>query len=224
LLTLDTPKPSAFQRFLQQVVASQQKMARVPRLEGDNRDVASRLLEAARLKAAFTGDMGGVVTQQSPPAGNSVEPGSTVIVTLALPQVIVLSLYGMTLAEATQSLEEVSLERGTIDGETTEGATVTSQSPTAGTHVPPGTPVAVTVTPAQQPVPQSVPAVIVPNLAKMSSREAAAALASVGLRTGHVTGPSTGFVSDQVPTAGNMVEAGIFVDFTLLAARLWFLM
>jgi beta-lactam-binding protein with PASTA domain len=218
LLTLDVPKPSAFQTFLHQIVSSQQKMERVPQLDGDSRDVASRLLQAAHLKGAFTGDMGGVVTQQSPPAGKSVEPGSTVIVTLALPQVIVPSLYGMTVAQATQTLGEASLQRGTIDGENTEEATVTSQSPTAGTHVPPDTAVAVSVSPAQQPVPPSVPPVIVPNLAKMNGREAAAALASVGLRTGHVKGPPTGFVSDQAPTGGNTVEAGTSVDFTLVAA------
>lgn len=224
LLTLDAPKPSAFQTFLQQIVPSQQKRVRVPQgvrvppLDGDSRDAASRVLEAARLRATFTGDMGGVVTQQSPPAGNVVEPGSTVIVTLALPPVIVPSLFKMTLVQATQTLEEASLARGTIDGENTEGSTVMSQSPTAGTHVPLGTPVAVTMTPAEQPVAPPVPPVFVPNLAKMSSDEAAAALESVRLRTGQVKGPSTGFVSDQTPTAGNMVEAGTSVDFTLLAA------
>ena len=102
LLTLDAPKPSAFQTFLHRIVSWQQEMARVPRLDGSSRDVASRLLEAARLRARFTGDSGGVVTQQSRPAGSSAAPESTVIVTLALPQVVVPSLYGMTLAQATQ--------------------------------------------------------------------------------------------------------------------------
>jgi len=189
LLTLDTPKPSALQTFLNQIASPRQKAARVPRLDGDSREVASRLLEAARLKANFIGDMGGVVTQQSPPAGNSVEPGSTVIVTLALPQVIVPSLYGMTLAQATQKLEESSLERGTIDGENTEGSTVTSQSPTAGTHVPPGTPVATTITPAQPSVPQPVPSVFVPNLAKMSGREAAGCASKCGAANRSGEGP-----------------------------------
>jgi beta-lactam-binding protein with PASTA domain len=253
LLTLDTPKPSPLQSILQQFVPQSKKMEQVPQLYGDNRDVAARLLETARLKANFTGDTGGVVAQQSPPAGSSVEPGSTVTVTLALPQVIVPRLYRMTLAQATQTLEKYSLQRGNVYGENTDASTVASQSVPAGTHVPPGTSVGVTLVapaPVQPPVPQPVqpqvpqpvppqvpqpappqvpqpapsdgqqtePQVVVPNLTKMSSNQAAAVLASVGLLRGQVTGPSTGLVSDQTPIAGSMVAADTPVNLTLAAA------
>jgi beta-lactam-binding protein with PASTA domain len=237
LITLDTPKPSQLQTILQQFVPQPKKMEQVPQLYGDNRDVAARLLETARLKAIFTGDTGGVVAQQSPPAGSSVEPGSTVTVTLALPQEIVPRLYRMTLAQATQTLEKYSLQRGSIYGENTDASTVASQSVPAGTHVAPGTSVGVTLVapapvqppvppPAIQPVPpviqpvppdgqQTEPQVVVPNLSKMSSRQAAAVLASVGLLRGQVTGPSTGLVSDQTPIAGSMVAADTPVNLTL---------
>jgi beta-lactam-binding protein with PASTA domain len=256
-LTLDTPKPSPWETLLQQIVAQQQKAARVPDLNGDTREVANRLLDAARLRGRFTGDVGGVVTQQSPPAGNSVRPGSTVVVTLALPQVVVPSLYGLSLAAATEKLQAGSLQRGSTFGASSGSARVTSQSLPAGAYVPPGTAVDVTLTappplppprpppvpapapppvqppapapapapvippapqpvvPPEQPKAPPVPAVFVPDLLKMKSRDATAALTNVGLKTGLVKGPATGFVSGQSPTAGSSVDAGTAVDFVL---------
>jgi len=96
-LTMETPKLSAFQAFVHQIASPEAKTARVPQLQGDTRNVASSSLEAARLKASFTGDTEGTVVQQYPAAGAPAPLGSTVIVTLAIPQVVVPSLYGMTL-------------------------------------------------------------------------------------------------------------------------------
>lgn len=215
LLTMEAPKPTAFQAFLHQIASPETKTARVPQLQGDTRDVASRLLEAAHLRASFTGDTGGTVVQQYPPAGKPATPWSTVIVTLAIPEVIVPSLYGMTLEQAKYRLMENSLQIGKIEGENTSGSTVTSQYPPAGTHEPPGTQVAVTITPAQEPAQAPEPSIYVPNLEKMSRSDAESALAKVGLRTGNVKGPNTGFVSDQRPGVGNVVDVETAVDFTL---------
>jgi len=156
---METPKLSAFQAFVHQIASPEAKSARVPQLQGDTRGVASSSLEAARLKASFTGDTEGTVVQQYPAAGAPAPLGSTVIVTLAIPQVIVPSLYGMTLDQATYTLRENSLQIGKVGGENTSVSTVTLQYPPAGTHEPPRTEVAVTITPAQQPAQQPKPSI-----------------------------------------------------------------
>jgi beta-lactam-binding protein with PASTA domain len=220
LLTLDAPKPTALQTILQQLAIRKKAMTQVPSLETDSREVAARSLEAAHLVANFTGDKAGVVVQQYPPAGNSVEAGSTVTVTLAPPDVDVPLLFGMTLAAATRSLTDNSLQLKGTYGDNTDGSTVTSQSVPAGTHVPPGTSLEITlsappVISGPKPPPPAVQQVVVPNLAKMNSKLAGAVLRKVGLRIGSVSGPSAGHVTDQAPTAGTMVESGTPVAFTL---------
>jgi beta-lactam-binding protein with PASTA domain len=219
-LTMAAPKPTPLQAFLHQLAAPQAKTTRVPKLLGATRDRASRDLEVAHLKANFTGDAGGIVVQQYPQDNMEVPWGSLVTVTLAIPEVIVPSLYGLTLEQASDRLKENSLQTGKIEGENTPGSTVTSQYPPAGAQEPPGTEVAVTMMPVPQPPEQQssqeVPLPIyVPNLEKMSLSDADAALTKVGLRTGDVKGSKAGFVSDQQPKAGTAVEAGIAVDFTL---------
>jgi beta-lactam-binding protein with PASTA domain len=213
-LTMEAPKPSPFQAFVHQIASPQAKTARVPQLQGDTRDAASSSLETARLRPSFIGDAGGTVVQEYPTAGTAVPPESTVIVTLAIPPVSVPSLHGMTLEQATSKLREDSFQIR-IEGENTSGGTVTSQYPPAGTPEPPGTQVTVTITPAQQPAQAPVPPIYVPNLEKMSRSDAESELAKVNLRTGMVKGPSTGFVSDQRPGVGSLVDPETAVSFTL---------
>ena len=218
-LTMAAPKLTPLQAFLHQLAAPQARTTRVPKLLGATRDRASRDLEVAHLRASFAGDAGGVVVQQYPQDNTEVPWGSSVTVTLAIPEVIVPSLYGLTLEQASAKLKENSLQTGNVEGENSPGSTVSSQYPPAGTQKPPGTEVAVTMTaplPPEQQSPQEVPLPIyVPNLAKMSLGDADATLTKVGLRTGDVKGSKAGFVSDQQPTAGTAVEAGIAVDLTL---------
>ena len=98
LITLEAPKPTAVQTILRQFAIHQKTMTQVPLLNRDSRDAASRAIEDAHLLANFTGDEAGVVVQQYPSAGTSVETRSAVAVTLALPDVVVPSLFGKTLA------------------------------------------------------------------------------------------------------------------------------
>jgi len=220
LITLDAPRPTAFQTILQQFAIHQKTMTQVPLLDTDSRDVASRAIEDANLLANFTGEEAGVVVQQYPPAGTSVETRSTVAVTLALLDVVVPSLFGKTLAAATQSLTDNSLQLKGTYGDSADGSTVTSQSLLAGTHVPRGTALEITlsappvISEPQQQLP-TPPQVVVPNLAKMNSKLASATLGNVALKIGHMSGPSTGHVTNQVPAAGTIVDSGTSVDFNL---------
>lgn len=214
-LTMEAPKLTPIQAFWRRLADPQAKTVRVPTLQGATRDRASRDLEAAHLKANFSGDAAGIVVQQYPHEGTEVLLGSIVTVTLAVPEVVVPSLYGLTLQQASDRLQESSLQTGKIEGENTPGSTVTSQYPPAGAQEPPGKEVAVTLTPAQQPAQGAAPPIYVPNLERMSLGDADAALVKVGLRTGQVKGSKRGFVSDQQPIAGTPVEAEKAVDLTL---------
>lgn len=134
-LTMAAPKPTAYQAFLHQLATPQTKTTRVPKLVGGTRDIASRNLEVAHLKASFTGE-GGTVVQQYPPDGTEVPLGSLVTVTLGIPEVVVPSLYGMSLEQASDKLKENSLHTGKIEGENTPGSTVSSQYPPPGAQEP----------------------------------------------------------------------------------------
>jgi beta-lactam-binding protein with PASTA domain len=213
-LTMAAPKPTAYQAFLHQLATPQTKTTRVPKLVGGTRDNASRDLEVAHLKASFTGE-GGTVVQQYPPDGTEVLLGSLVTVTFGIPEVVVPSLYGMTLDEASDKLKENFLQTGKIEGENAPGSTVSSQYPPPGAQEPPGTDVALTMKPAQQPPPIEVPPIYVPNLEKMNLGDTDAALAKIGLRTGRVAGSKRGLVSDQQPRAGTIVQADADVNLTL---------
>jgi beta-lactam-binding protein with PASTA domain len=208
------PKPTPLQAFVSQIVAPQPKTVRVPKLRG-TRDDASRDLEFAHLRASFTGDPGGTVVQEYPTAGTAVSLGSIVTVTLAIPEVIVPSLNGLTLEQATDRLKENFLQPGKIEGENTPESTITSQYPPAGAQVPPGTQVEVTLTAPQQPSQEAPPPIYVPDLDKMNLSDAQAALMKVGLRTGQVKGSKAGLVSEQQPRGGTTVQADTAVDFTL---------
>ena len=209
-LTMAAPKRTPLQVIWGQLAPAAPKTV-VPKLQG-TRDDASRDLEIAHLKAAFTGDAGGNVVQQYPQYGTEVPKWSVVTVTLAIPEVIVPSLDRLTLEQASERLQENSLQLGRIEGENIQASTVTSQYPPAGAQAPPGTQVAVAFTVSKPP--SSL--VYVPNLGKKSLSDAEAALMKVGLRTGEVKGPAKlGLVSDQRPSAGTAVPADTAVDFTL---------
>lgn len=230
LLTLEAPKPSKFATFIQQLAsglaapptAEQQKMAIVPDLRGASRTLASRYLETARLRARFTGSNVGVVAQQYPAAGSSVRPGTVVVVTMALPPVIVPTLFGLTLPEAIRKLQDASLLDGGVSGVSGEGSTVSDQSIAAGAQVPPGTVVDVTMRAPPQPdvpppPPEIPPKIVVPSVLTMTGLKAEAALTSAGLRIGPWTGAGTWLVKTEVPVAGTEVEAGSEVDVNLSA-------
>jgi beta-lactam-binding protein with PASTA domain len=225
--------------------AEQAKPAQVPDVSGRNADTARRLIEAAGLRARVTGDSGGVAAQQSPAAGRTARAGSTVTVTLALPPTVAPSLYGLHLAQATAALDKSYLRVGDVLGEDGDRATVRSQTVPAGTEVPRGSSIGVALytppqekppqqqpPPVQQPTgtpplpeqppaqqlpapPQQPPQVFIPSLLKLNRAQAIDVLTSLKLQPGTITGPATGIVNGQSPEAGNLVDPGTTVGFSL---------
>jgi beta-lactam-binding protein with PASTA domain len=123
----------------------------VPNLVWVEVDDARRILESAGLVLGRASGDGDVIRDQTPGAGARVPSGSPVDVTLAstpVPerQVLVPNLVGGTVDEARAALAAVRLVLG---GDPGADRTVESQAPAAGTLVPVGTTVTVTVdTPA----------------------------------------------------------------------------
>lgn len=224
LVTLGNPPPTWVQTLVGAIGNAEKNTVEVPDVEGESRETAARAIEAARLRAEFTGDATGTVAQQSPAAGSRVAAGTTVTMTMALPLVVVPNLFGQTLAQATQSLAGESLQLGDVSGPNGDGSTVAQQSPLAGTHVAQGSYIAIELTaPAvttgstttPPPPPQQV---VVPSLVKLSAKQAVARLAKVGLHAGDISGPGNGLVTDQSPAAGTVVDPGTSVALTLAVA------
>lgn len=222
LVTLGNPPPTWVQTLVGAIGNAEKNTVEVPNVEGESRETAARAIEAARLRAEFTGDATGTVAQQSPAAGSRVAAGTTVTMTMALPLVVVPNLFGQTLAQATQSLAGESLQLGDVSGPNGDGSTVAQQSPLAGTHVAQGSYIAIELTaPAvttgstttPPPPPQQV---VVPSLVKLSAKQAVARLAKVGLHAGDISGPGNGLVTDQSPAAGTVVDPGTSVALTLV--------
>jgi len=121
----------------------------------------------------------GIVLEQTPAADRQVEPESEVdlIVSAAPRPVVVPSLDGMTLETAEAALANAGLELGQVREENSEDVPenrIISQSPTAFTEVPKGSPVDVVVSTGPS-------VVIVPNVTCMSLAAAEAQLTGLGL-------------------------------------------
>jgi serine/threonine-protein kinase len=139
---------------------------KVPNVIGFTQDAAVQQLKDKGLTATIdtkTTDRAppGTVFQQDPAAGELVDNGSEVTLTVARApkQVQVPDLSGMTVDQARTALQDAGLDLGTVDQQEsteTEG-TIVSQSPGAGSAVDKGTPVDVVVaTPPATPSPTNV--------------------------------------------------------------------
>lgn len=177
----------------------------VPDVRGQTREQAQRTLDDAGLRVgAVTGT--GEVTDQDPRAGQQVDAGSAVDLTLAPvpPQPVpVPDLTGHTRQEAEKALQAVGLRLGAVTGD----GQVAVQEPTARTPVPAGSAVDVTLRPLV-PTPATVP-----RLSGLTPERAAQALEAAGLRLGEVRG--SGRVAGQDPSAGERVDRGTAVDVSL---------
>jgi beta-lactam-binding protein with PASTA domain len=219
VVTLEPPKPSPLQNFLLQLTTAHNNDAKKPRpvpdLYGKTRSIAERMVRAANLVFEVNGDNNGTVTQQYPAPKTFVEPGTTVSITLGLPDSTVPGLYGMTLDQAAARLEQSSLRLGDVIGQQATTATVQSQTVQPGTHLPRNSSVGVTVySPPLAPPPAS-PTVPVPNLDKLTRDQAIFALAAAGLQPGAIGGPDAGLVQSQSPTVNTPVDRGSSVGFVL---------
>ncbi len=219
-VTLEPPKPSPLQNFLQQLATAAQnndakKPRPVPDLYGKTRSIAERMVRAANLVFEVNGDNNGTVTQQYPPAKTFVEPGTTVSITLGLPDSTVPGLYGMTLNQAAARLEQSSLRLGDVIGQQATTATVQSQTVQPGTHLPRNSSVGVTVYSPPPPPPPPTPTVPVPNLDKLTRDQAISALETAGLQPAAIGGPDAGLVQSQSTAANTPVDRGSSVGFVL---------
>lgn len=173
----------------------------VPAIKGLGAGEADLRLREAHLLPNFSGAKeDGVAGDPSPPAGTSVNVGTTVTVEFALPPVLVPRLKGLTREEARQLLAKYLLNLGAVNGADSNNATVVTQSPEPFTQVARDTSVDVTMA---VPIPQ----VPVPDVTKRSCAEASALIEAAGLRTAwKECPPGSVLVEKQVPEAQTPVD------------------
>ena len=184
----------------------------VPDLRGRDRQAATSVLTNARLQLGETTTReaegpAGVVVEQSPRAGESVELGTAVQVWVAVPvRVEVPSLIGKQESEALALLKNRRLRVGQVqmrEGAGTRGA-ILDQRPRAGERADAGSAIDVTVaTPVT---------VLVPDLRGTTRDDSGNVLRLRGLALGSVgSRVSAGFpggIVEQQPAAGARVQAG----------------
>lgn len=157
---------------------------------------AEAAMESAGLIARYTGDPSGVVIDQDYDAGEQVDEGTVVTLTLSTtePSVEVPNLIGLSVTSAEQITDNLGLS---LDGD--NSGIIIDQQPAAGTYVDPDATVSVKTQPFD-PV-----GVTVPNLVGLSAEEAYEVAEDAGLS---LDGENHGTVVSQMPDAGDTVEAG----------------
>jgi beta-lactam-binding protein with PASTA domain len=195
----------------------------VPDLRGRDRSGANDALTTARLRLGNTGerpsdDPAGTIVDQSPKAGATVDPGTSVQVWFAVPRsATVPDLRGRDRNGAIASLTSVGLRPGDIGERPSNDpvGTVVDQTPPAGTVARVSTPVQVWLA---VPVPIEVPGVV-----GHSRADATAMLRDQRLRIGTVrsreSAEPAGVVVEQTPRAGQRVGAQTAVDLWIATPR-----
>ena len=201
----------------------------VPSLIGSTEDAAKSTLNQAGLNVSIKYEestkTAGTVLAQNPSSGTKVAKGSSVTITVAKkaadPEVKVPNLIGQTEGGAKSSLKAVNLNCSVKYEESSDmPGTVIGQGTIAGTMVPEGTTVSITVAKkAPDPVGDTVN---VPNLIGKTQSQAESALSSVGLKLGSVTEEEStkteGTVIRQGTSSGTEVKKGTSVSITIAKA------
>ena len=122
----------------------------------------------------------GEVIKTDPPAGETVEYGSTidVYVSVGSERIAVPAVVGKTLAEARKAIEDAGLVVGQVDRQPSadfEVDTVMSSSPAAGVEISPAIPVDLVVSDGPE-------VIEIPDVTGLTERDAIAALTDLGLR------------------------------------------
>ncbi len=192
----------------------------VPAVEGEPLDDATAALAAAglepKLARAPSERPSGIVLEQDPAAGRSVDRGSTVTLTISRGEatISVPDVRRLPAARAFAELEQARLtpssRRVYADAPVGE---VVAQKPGPGNEVEPGTEVALTVSRGEREVE-------VPDVTGRDEAEAVAALEDAGLTAGSRRVPSgepAGTVVAQNPRAGERAAKGSKVQINVSA-------
>lgn len=201
----------------------QGKTTKVPNVVGKRVDEALKMLADAGLpgnKAGIRTDKQypeGTVVVQNPAGGAEVKFGRGIYLTVSggEPLVVVPSLRGQSLRDATFSLERVGLVMGSTTYQVSEEypqGTIIDQDTPQSSKVLSGKVINVTVSQGK-----NADQVPVPDVTKKSFSEAERIVIQAGLRVGNITYqvnaellPNT--VIEQFPKAGQLVPAGQSVD------------
>ena len=235
--TILAQKPEAGARVAKgasvDLVIATRATAEVPNVVGESLERARTLLAQAgftvgRREVKPTEERpSGAVLSQKPAAGERVAKGQEINLVLAGPPPLrVPDLVGLALRDAQARLERAGLVPGDIKqtpAAERQPGTVLGQKPAAGEQTEKGRPVDLVIAAAPAVVPRLSPGpppgsrpsgstVPVPDVTKMPTREAAAAVERVGLlpliRELEVIQGPAGVVQSQRPSAGTMLEKG----------------
>lgn len=195
----------------------------VPDLEGKSLAQARRSLADAKLalgKVEYdegdTADTPGLrVVKQSPKAGDKVEEGAKVNVTMSTGRVEVPDVVGLSEAQAVAALTAAKLKVDQVEREASdkvEAGLVIKQVPQAGAKTAPGSPVTIIVSSGQA-------TASVPNVIGDSQSDAESALESAGFKVTTQEQPSdtvpAGDVISQDPSAGVTAAKGSTVTLVI---------
>jgi serine/threonine-protein kinase len=191
-------------------VSTGPKQVEVPKLVGKTYEQAVDLLNAVNLEArrrnVFSERPQGRVAAQDPKAGETVDEGTEVVVSVSQgpEQVAVPDVIGLSQADATAQLEAVDFVVSVVEQPSSSAAAgvVFQQSPAAGADADKGETVTITVStgPSQ---------VNVPNVLAQTEAAATNTLESQGFTVRvRTTSGDDGIVQSQDPAAGTQVDEG----------------
>jgi serine/threonine-protein kinase len=191
-------------------VSTGPKQVEVPKLVGKTYEQAVDLLNAvnleARRKNVFSERPQGRVAAQNPKAGETVDEGTEVVVSVSQgpEQIGVPDVVGLSQANATATLEAADFVVSVVEqpSSTTAAGTVIQQSPNAGVDADKGSTVTITVSTGPEQV-------NVPNVVGQDEATATNTLESQGFTVRvRTTSGDDGIVQSQDPAAGTRVDEG----------------
>lgn len=197
--------------FIANNLLGEAELVRVPDVVGLEEDEATERLENRGFDVATDERPSkkdeGQVLRQDPEAGERLEEGETVTITVSsgVRQVEVPDVEGMKLKEARETIEGegLTVEVTRVESEEFDPNTVIDQSPAGGTEVDVESVVELDVA--------SAPTVVVPDVINQSEDSAVAEIERAGLVAEVETAPSDteeGLVISQEPGPGTEVEPG----------------
>lgn len=211
--------PPVMRRWAGTELGAAQLQVQVPRVTSMQVTEAGNVLEAQglRLLVAARKDSPqppNMVLEQQPLFGAQMPSGGTVAVVVSTGQssVAVPDLSGHPLKDAKAALEILGLSLGSVTDVAGPTEQVVAQNPTAGSRVPGGTPVALSVGMSKK--------VAIPRLRGVSVQEAKDQLNALGLEVGSIRERydrhfRAYVVLDQTPDADTEVEQGSKVSLVI---------